>query len=447
MAMTRATREHREFAFDGLVGPTHHYAGLSTGNLASERHRGKLGNPRAAALQGLAKMRKVRELGAGQALLPPHERPHLGFLRSLGFGGSDADVLEAAYRSDPWLLSVASSASSMWAANAATVTPSSDSSDARLHLTPANLCSMLHRSLEAPSTTRILRKLFADAARFCVHDPLPAHPSLGDEGAANHTRLATSSASLHLFGWGHAEPGDRRPQRFPARQARAASEAVARRHLLRAERALFWQQHPSGIDAGAFHSDVLAVGSGTFFMLHELGFVEPLRLVEELRARLGDELTVVTVGDEELPVADAVACYPFNCELLPLPSGGLSLLAPSESEDNLRVRAFLERVRAEANAVVDVIYVDVNDSMRNGGGPACLRLRIPLTADEQQRVAGRVFFDAELDQALVTWVERNYRDRLSIEDLRDPTLLDASRRALDELTGLLELGPIYDFQR
>src|SRR6187401_603462 len=191
MAMTRATREHREFAFDGLVGPTHHYAGLSTGNLASERHRGKLGNPRAAALQGLAKMRKVRELGAGQALLPPHERPHLGFLRSLGFGGSDADVLEAAYRSDPWLLSVASSASSMWAANAATVTPSSDSSDARLHLTPANLCSMLHRSLEAPSTTRILRKLFADAARFCVHDPLPAHPSLGDEGAANHTRLAT----------------------------------------------------------------------------------------------------------------------------------------------------------------------------------------------------------------------------------------------------------------
>lgn len=445
--MSQGTRAQREFAFDGIVGPTHHYAGLSTGNLASERHRGKLGNPRAAALQGLQKMRTVCDLGGAQALLVPHERPYLPFLRGLGFGGSDADVLSAAYSASPWLLSAASSASAMWAANAATVTPSTDSADGRAHFSPANLCSMLHRSLEAPLTARVLRRVFADETRFAIHEPLPAHGSLGDEGAANHTRLVTASGPLHLFGYGREHDSDRRPERFPARQTRAASEAVARRHQLPPPTTLFWQQHPLGIDAGAFHSDVLAVGTGSFFMVHELAFVDGDRLQSELRARLGDELTLLVASEDELPVADAVACYPFNSELLPLPSGGLSILAPRESETNPRARAFLERVLAEPNAVESVIYVDVNDSMQNGGGPACLRLRVPLDAHEQSLLPSRIFFDADRHTTLAAWVERHYRDRLSIEDLRDPSLLDESRRALDELTTLLDLGALYDFQR
>ena len=45
--------------FDGLAGTTHSYAGLSAGNLAAMPHAGQLGNPRAAALEGLAKMRLV----------------------------------------------------------------------------------------------------------------------------------------------------------------------------------------------------------------------------------------------------------------------------------------------------------------------------------------------------------------------------------------------------
>jgi succinylarginine dihydrolase len=336
----------------------------------------------------------------------------------------------------------------MWAANAATVTPSSDSADGRAHFTPANLCSMLHRSLEAPVTTRVLKQIFADEARFTVHEPLPAHASLGDEGAANHTRLATNGGALHLFGYGRDQSGERRPERFPARQARAASEAVARRHQLPAASALFWQQHPAGIDAGAFHSDVLAVGTGSFFMLHELAFVDGERLLGELRARLGAELTLLVASEDELPVADAVGCYPFNSELLPLPSGGLAILAPRESEANPRARAFLERVLAEAELVESVVYVDVNDSMQNGGGPACLRLRVQLDAEEQRLLPDRIFFDAARHATLTAWVERHYRDRLSIDELRDPALLDDSRRALDELTGLLGLGSsVYDFQR
>jgi len=215
-----------EYAFDGLVGPTHHYAGLSLGNLASAQHAGEVGNPRAAALQGLSKIRQVAELGAARGVLPPHERPYLPLLRQLGFGGSDAAVLDAVHRQAPALLSVASSASAMWAANMATVTPSTDSEDGRAHFTPANLSSMLHRSLEAGTATRLLERLFSDPARFAVHAPLPAHPSFSDEGAANHTRLATGSGVVPLLGWGRADNAVQAPSRFPARQTRAASEAV-----------------------------------------------------------------------------------------------------------------------------------------------------------------------------------------------------------------------------
>ena len=37
-------------------------------------------------------------------------------------------------------------------------------------------------------------------------------------------------------------------------------------------------------------------------------------------------------------------------------------------------------------------------------------------------------------------------EELSQEDLGDPMLLDEVRKALDELTGILGLGSIYDFQ-
>lgn len=436
-----------EYSFDGLVGPTHHYAGLSLGNLASTEHAGRLGNPRAAALQGLAKMRAVWKLGGGQAVLPPHERPYLPWLRRLGFGGSDANVLESAYRVDPALLSTASSASAMWTANAATVAASADTNDARVHFTPANLVSMLHRSLEADTTRRVLRTLFADEVRFCVHEPLPAHAEFSDEGAANHTRLVCAERALNLFAWGRAPNVQLAPQRFPARQTRAASEAVARLHQLADTRVLCWQQDPAGIDAGAFHTDVLAVGSANFFMLHERAFVNTPELVSELSQRLGAELCVALASEAELPIADAVACYPFNSALIPLRDGSLVVLAPEESRDNPRVAAFLNRVVTEPNPVARVIYINVNDSMRNGGGPACLRLRVPLTDAELAAVKGRVFFDAELDARLVSWVEKHYRDRLTQRDLTDPEFLAETRTALDALTQILELGSLYEFQR
>ncbi|TWY25023.1 N-succinylarginine dihydrolase, partial [Serratia marcescens] len=127
-----------EVNFDGLVGPTHHYAGLSFGNEASTQHQNSVSNPKLAAKQGLLKMKALADLGFQQGVLPPQERPHLPMLRRLGFSGSDEAVLAQAMRQSPRLLSALSSASCMWTANAATVSPSADSADGKVHFTAAN---------------------------------------------------------------------------------------------------------------------------------------------------------------------------------------------------------------------------------------------------------------------------------------------------------------------
>ncbi len=436
----------RTYNFDGIVGPTHGYGGLSQGNLASMRHRGAPANPRAAALQGLDKMRRVHDLGGRQAVLPPQPRPDVRWLRRLGFTGSDEAVLRRCMHVAPELLRLASSASAMWTANAATVAPSSDTEDGRVHLTVANLATMAHRSLEPPTTLRVLRRVFASAEHFVVHEPLPAVPGLFDEGAANHTRLTTSQGRVHLFAWGRAATGPDPQLRFPARQGELASHALARLHLLRPEETLFWQQSPTGIDAGAFHTDVLAVGEGAFFMMHEAAFVEPAALLEALAAQLGPELQVVVASSAELPLTAAVAAYPFNSELVERGDGSLVLLAPQEAWESDASRAFLQRVVAEGGPVTDVEAIDVNASMNNGGGPACLRLRVLLTEPEASALGAHVLYDPALDLRLRAWVQRHYRDRLALEDLSDPQLLTEVHTALDELSELLGLGSIYEFQ-
>jgi succinylarginine dihydrolase len=437
-----------EYNFDGLVGPTHNYGGLSPGNVASLGHEGQLSNPRRAALQGLEKMRFVASLGAGQAVLPPQPRPSLRTLRELGFTGSDEEVLAEVAKAHDHILRLCSSASAMWAANAATVAPSEDTADRRVHLTPANLQAMFHRSIEADTTHAVLRAIFADESHFAVHAPLPGGGQLADEGAANHTRLHTSAQALHLFAWGRRALGGeaRAPQRFPARQTLEASQAVARRHRLHPSAVVFAQQHPDGIDAGAFHTDVVAVGSGRTLLMHELAFLDPESVMGALRTALGEELRVVMATEKELPVADAVASYPFNSQLLDLPDGRTVMVAPEESREMVTARRFLERAVAEG-AIGAVFYLDVRESMNNGGGPACLRQRIVLTEEERAAVAARVFLDEELAGELASWIERHYRDRLLPADLADPALARESLTALDELTRILRLGSVYDFQQ
>jgi succinylarginine dihydrolase len=441
----------REYNFDGLVGPTHNYGGLSVGNVASTSHGGEVSHPREAALQVLEKMRFVYGLGVGQAVLPPQPRPSLRTLRALGFTGSDEVLLARVTRESEHLLRLCSSAAAMWTANAATLCPSEDADDGRLHLTVANLQQMFHRAIEAPTTHEVLKSIFADVRHFAVHAPLPGGGQFADEGAANHTRLWVKGApAVHLFGWGRAAYGDKEgdgPRKFPARQTLEASQAVSRLNRVPPAQRLFWRQDPAGIDGGAFHTDVLAVGNDGLLLLHERAFVDPQGLLKTLGASLGDTFRYVLATEQELPVSDAVAAYPFNSQLLTLPSGKMAIVAPKEAEQNPRAKAYLDRVVAENNPLEAVHYLDVRQSMNNGGGPACLRLRVRLKDEERNEIKARVFYDAALHDDLAAWIKRHYRDRLTPQDLSDPKLSREVMTALDELTQLLKLGSVYDFQQ
>lgn len=373
-------------------------------------------------------------------------------LRTLGFRGRDAEVLRLARRDAPGLLAAVSSASAMWTANAATVSPAADTDDGRVHFTPANLASHLHRSLEPATTAAALRATFPDPAYFVHHASLPAAPETADEGAANHTRLCAEfgAPGLELFVYGRDGDTDTATGQEPARQSRAASEAVARLHTLQASRRLFAQQHPQAIDAGVFHNDVIAVGHRELLLYHEQAFVDPAAIrswitqgLEALRKPVFLEVPRARISLEE-----AVSSYIFNSQILSLADGRMLLACALECREQEQVWAYLnELVSDPRNPIGALESFDLRQSMANGGGPACLRLRVVLDARSRDAVNPRSWFTPELYGELAALIRHRYRDRLILDDLADPQLLDESRTVLDRITQLLGLGSLYEFQR
>jgi succinylarginine dihydrolase len=436
-----------EVNFDGIVGPTHNYAGLSFGNLASQKHEQTASNPREAALQGLAKMKYLADLGLKQAVLPPQRRPDLAMLRRVGFGGSDADVLWQASRQEPRLLPAAYSASSMWAANAATVSPSADAADGRVHFTPANLVTQFHRSMETAATGALLKSIFADESAFVHHPPLPASGFFADEGAANHTRLARSHGApgVEIFVYGRsASDASAAPARFPARQTLEASSAITRLHGLAPIRVIFAQQHPNAVDAGAFHNDVVCVGNGDVMLYHARAFAEAEKMAAEIRRKFAQfagslPLHLIEVPEERVSLKDAVSTYLFNSQLVTLPGGKMALIAPIECQEHAGVAGFIQSLIEADNPIESAHFLDVRQSMRNGGGPACLRLRVVLTESELAKIHPGVLLTDSLYADLVAWVNRTYRDVLRPEDLADPLFAREAGDAVGELTALLKL--------
>lgn len=431
-----------EVNFDGLIGPSHNYGGLSDGNLASANNAGEVSNPREAAVQGLEKMRFLMRAGLVQAVLPPLARPNFDLLMTAGFSGSDAQIIGEAARSAPRLLKAAYSASSMWTANAATVSPSADTQDARLHLTPANLSTMLHRSLEHPDTTASLISIFASDAHFAVHGALPAHADFSDEGAANHVRLCAEHGSpgVELFVYGR-DAGENTAG-FPARQTLLASESIARAHGLSPSRAVFARQSRRAIESGAFHNDVVCVGALDTLFFHEAAFEDTAGTLDALR-RAADglfDLKPVMVPEAEVPLADAIRSYLFNSQLLQFPGEDrLVLVAPVEAKETPSTQRYCEQLVSGNGPIGRVEFVDVRQSMRNGGGPACLRLRVVMTEDELAACHPGVLLDDDLIDELQAAVRKTYRDRLSAADLADPAFADECRLARETLLGILDL--------
>ncbi|MEY4472132.1 MAG: hypothetical protein RL671_436 [Pseudomonadota bacterium] len=412
-----------EINFDGIIGPSHNYAGLSLGNIASANNAGDTSFPRAAALQGLSKMRHNLALGLVQGFLLPLPRPNGAFLSAIGANGSE----------DRRLLAAAWSASAMWTANAATVSPAPDTADGRCHLTAANLVTMPHRSQEWPDTVKQLRLAFANPEHFAVHDAVPA--CFGDEGAANHMRMSASHGDpgIEIFVYGKSGGP------FPARQHEQASRAVARLHGLDPARTLFVEQNPEAIAAGAFHNDVVAVANERVLFTHELAFADPEGTYGAIRDLL-PEVEIVIVPAAAVSLADAIKSYLFNAQLLTLPSGEMGLVIPLEAWEHPKVRAWLDGMLASNGPIRRVMPVDVRQSMANGGGPACLRLRViadPATVDP------RFLLDEEKIARIEAVVSAHWPEAIRPDQLGDPALaahVIAARSKLLDMLSLSELA-------
>lgn len=439
----------REVNFDGLIGSTHNYGGLSDGNLASSRHAGKTAYPKKAALQGLDKMRLLHDRGLWQGVLPPHQRPFLPAIRSLGYAGNDKQVFEKVWKDDPQLARNMMSASSMWAANAATVSPSSDTQDRIMHLTPANLSTMLHRSIEHGQTGRSLKAAFPFAT---VHEALPSQSVFADEGAANHVRLCNErgeqGVEIFVYGRGGYDAGD---TTFPARQTLQSCQTIARRHRLSVEHTVIVQQSSEAINAGAFHNDVVCVGAKETLFYHEQAFDDTATMQAAVRQAANNlfEPIFVEVPSAMVPIKDAIKSYLFNSMLVQMPGEDrLTLIAPLETQELESTRLYCEHLTSGNGAIGSVNFVDVRQSMQNGGGPACLRLRVVLSEAEWGQVNSGQVFTSSLHKDLSDWVNKHYRDELNPGDVADPLLLDESFAALDELTKIMKLGEsFYPFQR
>jgi len=429
----------REVNFDGLVGPSHNYGGLSFGNLASITHQGNVSRPRQAALQGLDKMRWLMERGFTQGVLPPQQRPDVVTLSKLGFRGSPRDILASAWQQAPHLFSMCSSASSMWVANAATVVPSCDIDEGRCVLMPANLISHLHRSLEVANTRALLSHVFADTRYFRVTAPLPPVAALSDEGAANHMRLALSGQpALHVLVYGADVGSGVQPRRYPPRQTREACIALARLAGLEQEQLLLVKQNPDAIDAGVFHNDVIAVSHDNILLCHEQAFLNQDQVLDELQQRSRDQLQIVQVMEEELGLQQAVVSYLFNSQILG-PAGQRMLLLPVECERDPQVRDYIENRLRPQLELEEIAYLDLQQSMRNGGGPACLRLRLVLSERELDAMQGKLILDQRRHQALVDLVTRLYPEELTLDQLASWSMAQRMTEIQREIYRILEL--------
>ena len=411
-----------EINFDGIVGPSHNYAGLSLGNLAATKNAGATSYPRAAALQGIAKMRGNLAMGLAQGFFLPLPRPNQSWLEALA---ADATT-------DPALLAGAWSASSMWTANAATVSPAPDTEDGKCHLTVANLVTMPHRSHEWPDTLAQLKLVFADTEHFAVHGPVP--PCFGDEGAANHMRFAGNHGEPGLEVFVYGRPGGR----FPARQHEQASQIVARSHGLDPEKVLFVEQSPEAIEAGAFHNDVVAVANERVLFTHELAFADRQGTYDAITAKC-PVAQVVEVPADRVSLDDAITSYLFNAQLLTPPSGEMTLVVPEECRDNTNVWSWLHDMLAGNGPIRHVNVVDVRQSMANGGGPACLRLRVvadPATVDQ------RFMLDEAKAASLESVVTKYWPESIDPSQVGSDALARQVRTARSKLLEVLEISEL-----
>ena len=436
-----------ELNFDGLIGPTHNYSGLSEGNIASSKNSKKTSNPKKAALQGLKKMKLLIEMGIPQGIFLPHERPSLSFLRTQGFSGSDADIVGSAAKISSLLLNQSYSASSMWAANAATFSPSVDCQDAIAHITPANLFSMQHRRIEANFTYQQLNLIFK-SSHFKIHKPIESTDLMSDEGAANHLRITNSHLKKGIQVFVYGRDTSKESLNFVARQSRAASEYIANSHKLDMKQTFFLKQNMKAINSGSFHNDIVSLATENVFIFHEEAFEDSRHKIQKIKnsLKVQENNFFIEISKNDIPLDILVNSYLLNSQLVRNSSGDMTFIMPTEVNNYSECKEWLKWVK-ENTPIKDFKYVDIKQSMMNGGGPACLRFKIVVNKDEFNNINPNFLLNPDLIKKLEALINNSYRDNLEIKDLSDPELINESYTILDNLTQIFKTGSIYSFQK
>ena len=436
-----------ELNFDGLIGPTHNYSGLSEGNIASFKNSNKTSNPKRAALQGLEKMKLLIELGIPQGIFLPHERPNLSFLRSLGFSGSNTNIIASAAKTSNLLLNQSYSASSMWAANAATFSPSIDCQDAVAHITPANLFSMQHRRIEANFTYQQLKLIF-NSSHFKIHKPIESSNLMSDEGAANHIRISNSHLKKGIQIFVYGRDSSQESSNFVARQSKAASKYIANSHKLDMEQTFFLKQNMKAINSGSFHNDIVSLSTENVFIFHEEAFNDSKNEIQKIRSafKAEDECFFIEILKNDIPLDILVNSYLLNSQLVRNPSGDMTFIMPIEVKNYPECTEWLAMIK-ENSPIKDFKYIDIKQSMMNGGGPACLRFKIVVNENEFNNINPNFLLTPVLIKKLESLIKNSYRDTLEIRDLADPELINESYTILDNLTQIFKTGSIYNFQK
>jgi succinylarginine dihydrolase len=436
-----------EVNFDGLIGPTHNYSGLSEGNNASKENYSSPSNPKKAALQGIKKAETLISYGSQQGFFLPHERPFIPGLKKLGFNGTDEEILSLAFRHSKVLLNNFSSASSMWAANAATISPSPDTQDNKIHLTPANLNSMFHRSIETEFTYQQCKIIFPKEY-FEIHNPAVSISGYGDEGAANHLRISKSNNEKGFEIFVYGESGFKIDKTLVKRQALEVSRSIAINHKLDMENTFFLQQKHQAIEEGSFHNDIVSLSNKNVFIAHEDAFQnrdDLKKMLNILESKI-DNFQYIEISNSEIPLKDIISSYLLNSQLITNVDNEMQLILPDEVKEYDNCLSWLDKLK-QISDVKLFDYVDIRQSMMNGGGPACLRLKVILNDEELESLNQNFLMNNERLESIKLLIEKEYRDVLYPDDLKDPSLLDESRRVLDELTKIFGTGSIYEFQK
>jgi succinylarginine dihydrolase len=432
-------QQYFEVQCDGLIGASHNYSGLSFGNVASTNNEGGISRPKLAALQGLEKMRFVHDLGVAQLVLPPPVRPNFQYALQMGLDLTDGATYSDLTSIKAEIIRACWSASSMWAANAATVSPSLNCDDAQTHVTPANLANSLHRSQEAYERYSLFSKIFVNVEKLQLHKPLPACAILSDEGAANHMYLKSPHddlAGIEIFVYGK---DDNAPTllKFPARQSRKAFELIAMQHKLPKDCAIFVQQHPSAIDAGVFHNDVIAMSNANVLLYHELSFADEASFLHELKQKARFDLQIIRISSDELPIQEAVESYFYNSQLLSLPNGENCIIAPLEAKNNVKAYEAFQRILIDTNNNINHLhFIDVRESMKNGGGPACLRLRVMMNDAQLAAIPPEYHLTQSNYEKIGDFINDNYPEEITTDMLFNAQF---AKQIADISTTLLQL--------